>query len=90
MDRMHFANMFALPEDFYQVWRIVRDHRKFHGDIAFCNSDGIITVVRLSIVKEYDEDGTATGYSVHAVNRSDELKLEHQLESYLITLSDRA
>ena len=86
--RMHIATLFALVEDFDRVWRIVRDHRKFRGDIAFRDNAGIVVVVRLSMIRECSEDGTVTGYTVYAVDRSDERELEHVLESHLIMLAD--
>lgn len=85
--KMHVCNMFACIEDYDQVWRIVRDHKHFIGDMAFRRKDGYIIIVRLAVTKEYDEDGDIKGYLVSAVDRADERRLEHQIEDHLVMMA---
>ena len=86
--RMHLSEMFACPEDFQHVWRIVRAHRRFVGDIAFrCNDERII-IVRLIIQKDFSEQGDFRGYTISALDRSDERKLEVELENHLVMLAE--
>jgi PAS domain S-box-containing protein len=85
--KLHLRKLFAWTEDYEHVMRIVTNHERFTGVVAFRRKDGYTVVVRLIVTKEYDEGGVLTGYLVSAVDRTDERKLEVQLENHLIMMA---